>query len=294
MATFRVLSTLAFLIWVWLAVARGMFWRTDIRLPPAGEPRIWPAVAAVVPARDEAQVLPASLPTLVAQQYPGALRIILVDDGSTDGTGDLVLSRWPEVTVVDPGERPAGWAGKLWALQAGVAAAGEVEYLLFTDADIAHRPDSVASLVAAAQAHRLDLVSQMARLHVRSGWERLLVPAFVYFFAMLYPFRWSNKPGAGTAASAGGCNLVRRTALARAGGVAAVRGAVIDDVALARVLKRSGARIFLGLADRVESIRPYPSLKVLWDMVARSAYTQLRHSLPQLAGTVLSLTLVFL
>lgn len=299
MAIFRVLATLAFLIWVWLAVARGMFWRTSIRLPAAGSPVAgapddWPAVAIVVPARDEAQVLPASLPTLVAQQYPGRVRVILVDDGSIDGTGDLATTRWPEVTVVDPGERPQGWAGKLWALQAGVAEAGEVEYLLLTDADIAHRPDSLASLVAAAEQHQLDLVSQMARLHVRSGWERLLVPAFVYFFAMLYPFRWSNKPNARTAASAGGCNLVRRTALERAGGIAAVRGAVIDDVALARTLKRSGARIFLGLADRVESVRPYPSLTALWDMVARSAYTQLHRSPVQLVGTVLGLAVAFL
>jgi hopene-associated glycosyltransferase HpnB len=248
----------------------------------------------VVPARDEAAVLPESLPTLVRQVYPGAVRVILVDDNSTDGTRQLVADRWPAVTVVDPGEPPPGWAGKLWALTAGIAEAGDVDYLLLTDADIAHRPDSLASLVRAAEEHRLDLVSQMARLRVRSAWERLVVPAFVYFFALLYPFRWSNRPGTRTAAAAGGCGLVRRAALERAGGLARIRGAVIDDVALARVLKRSGARTFLGLADRVDSIRPYPDLSTLWRMVSRSAYAQLRHSAALLAGTVLGLALIFL
>jgi hopene-associated glycosyltransferase HpnB len=283
----------ALLCWVWLALLRGMFWRTDVRLPAGSAPASWPSVAIVVPARDEAAVLPASLPTLVRQQYPGPLRLILVDDGSTDGTGALVASRWPAVSVVTPGGPRAGWAGKLWALRAGVCEAGEVDFLLFTDADIAHPPDSLVSMVRAACAHRLDLVSQMARLRVRTGWERLVVPAFVYFFALLYPFRWSNRPGTRTAAAAGGCVLVRRVALERAGGVAAIRGTVIDDVALARAVKRTGGRTFLGLAERVESVRPYPDLGSLWRMVARSAYAQLRHSVALLAGTVLGLALVF-
>jgi hopene-associated glycosyltransferase HpnB len=248
----------------------------------------------VVPARDEAGVLPTTVPTLVAQRYPGPLRLILVDDGSTDGTAALVAGRWPEVTVVTPGPTPAGWAGKLWALRAGVAEAGEAEFLLLTDADITHPPDSVLSMVRAAAAHRLDLVSQMARLRAVTGWERLIVPAFVYFFALLFPFRWSNRPGSRTAAAAGGCVLVRRSTVERAGGLAAIRGAVIDDVALARAVKRTGARTFLGLADRVASVRPYPDLASLWHMVARSAYAQLRHSVPLLAGTVLGLVLVFL
>jgi hopene-associated glycosyltransferase HpnB len=178
-------------------------------------------------------------------------------------------------------------------MQAGVQAAGEAEFLLLTDADIAHRPDSLAGLVAAASAHRLDLVSQLARLRVRTGWERLLVPAFGYFFALLYPFRWSNRPGGRTAAAAGGCMLLRRAALERAGGLAAIRGAVIDDVALARAVKRAGGRTYLGLADRARSVRPYPTLGALWQMVARSAYTQLRHSPLLLAGTGLGLGLLF-
>ncbi len=287
------LAGLAVLVWLWLAVARGMFWRTDVRLPPGADPPVWPTVAVVVPARDEATVLPASLPSLLDQDYPGQVRVILVDDNSADGTGDLVAGRWPGVDLVAPGEPPPGWTGKLWALRAGVSAAGPVDFLLLTDADIAHRPGSLSALVRAAHANRLDLVSQLARLRVRTGWERLIVPAFVYFFALLYPFRWSNRPGTRTAAAAGGCSLVRRAALARAGGLDAIRGAVIDDVALARLLKRSGARTFLGLADLVDSVRPYDDLGSLWRMVSRSAYAQLRHSIGLLAGTVVGLALVF-
>ncbi len=298
----RIVAGAALLAWVWLALLRGAFWRTDVRLPDAPPPRRWPPVAVVVPARDEAAILGGTMPTLVAQSYPGRLRVLLVDDNSTDGTGALVASTWPAVSVLDPGPPEPGWAGKLWALQAGVAAAGDVEYLLFTDADISHPPDSVSRLVAVAEDRGLDLVSLMARLRARGGWERLVVPAFVYFFAMLFPFRWSNRPGARTAAAAGGCVLVRRAALERAGGLAAVRGAVIDDVALAGALRRAGARTYLGLADGdgsgsrdgVASIREYRTLASLWRMVARSAYAQLRHSQLLLAGTVLGLFVVFL
>jgi hopene-associated glycosyltransferase HpnB len=283
-----------------------MFWRTDIRLPPSDPPTptgpapaadgaqvSWPSVAVVVPARDEAAVIGDTMPTLVAQDYPGSTRLILVDDNSTDGTGGLVAARWPGVTVVDPGDPRPGWAGKLWALRAGVTEAGAVDYLLFTDADIAHPADSLSTLVSAAEAGGLDLVSLMARLRVRTGWERLVVPAFVYFFAMLFPFRWSNRAGARTAAAAGGCVLVRRAALERAGGLETIRGAVIDDVALAGALRRAGARTFLGLADGVRSVRAYPTLGSLWRMVARSAYAQLRHNPALLAGTVLGLLVVF-
>ena len=303
--TARIVAGVALLAWLWLALLRGMFWRTDVRLPDAAAPSRWPSVAVVVPARDEAAILGDTMPTLVAQRYPGPLRVLLVDDNSADGTGALVAAAWPSVTVVDPSPPEPGWAGKLWALRAGVARAGDVEYLLFTDADVTHPPDSVSRLVAAAEEGGLDLVSVMARLRARSRWERLVVPAFVYFFAMLFPFRWSNRPGARTAAAAGGCVLLRRTVLERAGGVAAIRGAVIDDVALAGALRRAGARTYLGLADGgpagragapsgVASIREYATLGPLWRMVARSAYAQLRHSPLLLAGTVLGLFLVFL
>jgi hopene-associated glycosyltransferase HpnB len=290
----RVVAGLSLVAWGWLALLRGFFWRTDIRLPAAPDPAVWPTVALVVPARDEAQVLPDTLPTLLAQDYPGPMRLILVDDGSTDGTGDLVKQEWPEVEVVRPEPPPPGWAGKLWALRAGIAHAGEVDLLLLTDADIAHRPDSLTSLVRLAQACGLDLVSQMARLRTRTAWERLLVPAFVYFFAMLFPMRWVNRSTTRTAAAAGGCDLVRPAALARAGGLDAIRGAVIDDVALAGAVKRAGGRIFLGLADRVHSVRAYPSLGSLWHMVARSAYAQLRYRPLLVAGTALGLAVVFL
>jgi len=283
------LAAVSLLAWLWLALVQGRFWRTDQRLPARRAPRRWPSVAIVVPARDEAAILPRTLPTLLAQDYPGPFRVIVVDDASSDGTGDLARAAGAE--VVDAGERPPGWTGKLWALHRGVAEAGEVEFLLFTDADIAHDPASLTALVSAAA--DLDLVSQMARLRVSTGWERLIVPAFVYFFAMLYPFRWVNRPGSRTAAAAGGCSLLRRAALERAGGLDAVRGAVIDDVAIARIVKRSGGRIWLGLADHVESVRPYPRLADLWQMVARSAFSQLHYSAGLLAGTVLGLGVVF-
>ncbi|WP_210947325.1 glycosyltransferase [Streptomyces sp. MK37H] len=329
--------------WLWLLLGQGFFWRTDVRLPRTGpdgsgqpepdgfgppEPAVWPSVAVVVPARDESAVLPASLPSLLAQDYPGPAEIFLIDDGSSDGTGKLARELADEhgglpLTVGSPGEPGPGWTGKLWAVRHGMALAmtrlaadrrdadgvdrkdtdgrdtdrkddSGVDYLLLTDADIAHEPDSLRELVRAAEANGLDLVSQMARLRVVTYWERLIVPAFVYFFAQLYPFRWVNRPRGRTAAAAGGCVLLRREAAERAGVPEAIRQAVIDDVALARTVKRSGGRIWLGLADRVDSVRPYPRLGELWRMVSRSAYTQLRHNPLLLLVTVAGLAVVYL
>ncbi|MEU0369027.1 glycosyltransferase [Streptomyces sp. NPDC006283] len=319
--------------WGWLLLGQGLFWRTDQRLPHGGAstqphpdapthphrhapehphhrvpahphrhaPAHWPDVAVVVPARDEADVLPLSLPSLLTQDYPGRAEIVLVDDNSTDGTGELARSLAGRLgglplQVVTPGEPEHGWTGKLWALRHGMAVArtGEPEYLLLTDADIAHEPESLRELVAAARTGDLDLVSQMARLRVASGWERLVVPAFVYFFSQLYPFRWVNRPGGRTAAAAGGCVLLRAETAARADVPHSIRHAVIDDVSLARAVRRAGGRIWLGLADRVDSVRPYPRLADLWRMVSRSAYAQLRHSPTLLAGTVAGLALVYL
>ncbi|MFZ3495691.1 glycosyltransferase [Streptomyces sp. 5.8] len=335
-------------VWLWLTLGQGMFWRTDTRLPPRHAPARWPSVAIVVPARDEAEVLPRSLPSLLAQDYPGEAEVILVDDGSTDGTAALarrLADAHPglPLTVLSPGEPGPGWTGKLWALRHGItharsgarsgarsvlgsspdpgpgggpdAAQGRSpdsgpdsaassspgsspgpapDYLLLTDADIAHEPDSLRELVCAATAADLDLVSQMARLRAVSVWERLIVPAFVYFFAQLYPFRWINRPAARTAAAAGGCVLLRTEAAVRAGVPESIRQAVIDDVSLARAVQRSGGRIWLGLAERVDSVRPYASLADLWRMVSRSAYAQLRHRPALLAGTVAGLVLVYL
>ncbi|MFJ9660087.1 glycosyltransferase [Streptomyces griseoflavus] len=287
--------------WLWLLLCQGWFWRTDVRLPPLRDPGTWPDVCVVVPARDEAAVLPLSLPSVLAQDYPGRAEVFLVDDGSTDGTGELArgLARRHgglPLTVGTPGEPPAGWTGKLWAVRHGLALAGArgPAYVLLTDADIAHAPDSLRRLVAAAGAGGFDVVSQMARLRVESRWERLVVPAFVYFFAQLYPFRRIGREGTRTAAAAGGCVLLRAEAAARARIPDAIRHAVIDDVALARAVKRSGGRVWLGLADGVDSVRPYPRLGDLWRMVSRSAYAQLRHSPLLLAGTVAGLALVYL
>ncbi|MEW2083272.1 glycosyltransferase [Streptomyces sp. NPDC005283] len=287
--------------WGWLLLGQGFFWRTDQRLPRCEAPSTWPDVAIVVPARDEAEVLPVSLPSLLAQDYPGRAEIVLVDDGSSDGTAELARALAARhgglpLRVVFPGEPEPGWTGKLWALRHGVALARArgPEYLLLTDADIAHKPDSLRELVAAARTDGLDLVSQMARLRVVGGWERLVVPAFVYFFSQLYPFRWVNRPAARTAAAAGGCVLLRAEAAERAGVPESIRQAVIDDVSLARAVQRTGGRIWLGLAERVDSVRPYPRLADLWRMVSRSAYAQLLHSPLLLAGTVMGLALVYL
>jgi hopene-associated glycosyltransferase HpnB len=226
--------------------------------------------------------------------------VVLVDDASTDGTAAVATAvsapAGVPLRVVGGSPPPAGWAGKVWAMAQGVAAAGECGYLLFTDADIALEPEAVAGLVRAAAADDRALVSQMALLRCETGWERWIVPAFVYFFAQLYPFRRVGRPRARTAAAAGGCMLVRREVLAAAGGLERIAGARIDDVALARLLKRgpARARCWLGFTTSVHSRRPYPGLGGLWDMVARSAYTQLRHSPALLAGTVAGLCWLYL
>ncbi|MFE7853595.1 glycosyltransferase [Streptomyces sp. NPDC057403] len=287
--------------WLWLLLCQGFFWRTDVRLPRRADPGDWPPVCVVVPARDEAAVLPAALPSLLAQDYPGRAEIFLIDDGSSDGTGDLARELAAghgglPLTVGSPGEPPPGWTGKLWAVRHGIdlARARGPEYLLLTDADIAHEPDSLRELVAAARAGGFDMVSQMARLRVESAWERLVVPAFVYFFAQLYPFRRIGRRRARTAAAAGGCVLLRADTAERARVPDAIRHAVIDDVALARTVKGTGGHIWLGLAEKVDSVRPYPRLHDLWRMVSRSAYAQLRHNPLLLLGTVAGLLLVYL
>ena len=315
--------------WLYLVTAHGGFWLTSQRLPPVGAPGgrpgedagpgdafclgTWPSVAAVVPARNEAESLPETLPALLAQGYPGEFRVFLVDDNSDDGTGAIAAELGEKaardggapLTVVNGRPRPGGWAGKVWAMTQGLAAAAGAaradaagagsppDYVLFTDADISWAPTALRGLVAGAAADDRALVSQMALLRAETRWERVVVPAFVYFFAQLYPFRKVNDPKSGTAAAAGGCMLVRRTALEAAGGLEPIRGALIDDVALGTLLKKHGNRTWLGLATDVSSARPYPSLASLWQMIARSAYVQLRYNPLLLAGTIIGLLLLY-
>jgi hopene-associated glycosyltransferase HpnB len=295
-------TLLAVAAWVYLVAGRGGFWRTDQRLPRAGggDLAAWPAVVAVVPARDEADVVPKTLPTLLNQRYPGELTVLLVDDESSDGTShvaeELVTGSGPpagRLRVLKGEPTPPGWAGKVWAMAQGLRVVGDAEFVLFTDADIGYAPGAVSSLVRSALADDRVLVSQMALLRTDTFAERLLIPAFVYFFAQLYPFRWVNRRGGRTAAAAGGCMLVSRKALDAAGGLEPIRDARIDDVALGGLLKRAGGRCWLGFTTEVSSRRRYDSVGEIWDMVARSAYTQLRYSPLLLAGTVLGMILLY-
>jgi hopene-associated glycosyltransferase HpnB len=290
-------------IWLYLLLARGGFWicreRDDGALP---DPPKWPSVVAVIPARDEAGVIGQSIGSLASQDYPGDFSIVLVDDQSRDSTAERALETAeragfaPRLRIVEGRPLAAGWTGKLFALQQGVEAAqaarAKPDFLWLTDADIAYTPDALASLVRRAEAGGLVATSLMVKLRCQSLAERALVPAFVFFFQMLYPFAWVNREGSGVAAAAGGCNLVRREALEAAGGFAAIRGALIDDCALAWRLKALGP-IWLGLTKRASSIRPYDEFGDIWRMVARSAYAQLHYSPWLLAGTVLSMLLVY-
>jgi len=301
MLALSVACTAVAVAWVYLVAAHGGYWRTSQRLPRvSGEPDAWPDVVAVVPARNEAAMLPVTLPALLGQDYPGVLAVIVVDDGSSDGTGEvaaeIAAKAGRPLRVISGTPPPDGerWAGKVWAMAQGLRAAGPSDYVVFTDADIAwEAPDTLRRLVAAAEGDDRDLVSQMALLRTAAGWERVVVPAFVYFFAQLYPFRRVNVPGSRTAAAAGGCMLVRRGALDKAGGLAPIRGALIDDVALGRLIKGQRGRTWLGLSQQVVSVRPYPGLASLWQMVARSAYTQLRYSPAVLAGTLTGLLFLY-
>jgi hopene-associated glycosyltransferase HpnB len=281
----------AVLAWIYLFAFHGGFWRTDQRLPPANPRSVWPSVVAIVPARDEAATLPQTLPTLLSQRYDGQFRVVLVDDDSSDGTAEVAsaLDHHGRLKVISGDTTPPGWTGKVWAMAQGVQAAGDAEYLLFTDADIAHAPGTLAALVAAA-GDRV-LVSQMALLRSDGPAERLLIPAFVYFFAQLYPFRRVNRGR--RAAAAGGCMLVRGDALVASGGLDGIRAARIDDVALGRLLKRASFDCWLGFTADVTSVRAY-DFSQLWNMVARSAYTELRYSPVALAGTVLGLAWLYL
>lgn len=291
--------------WLVLAFARGGFWRAGERLEPAPEPRQWPPVIALIPARNEAASIAAVIAAHAASDYPGEFSVVVIDDGSDDGTADLAdaeaqKSRRAFDVISAPPLAP-GWSGKLAALNAGLDRVRDrpAKYLLFTDADIAHAPATLRRLVARAESENLALASLMARLDARGMWGALLIPAFVYFFQMLYPFAQANDPASKVAAGAGGCMLVNREALAAAGGVEAIRDRLIDDCALAERLKHAGAgaprRIWIGLAsDEVVSLRDNRDLSSIWSMVARTAFAQLGHSWLMLAATVAGMAVVYL
>jgi hopene-associated glycosyltransferase HpnB len=296
------LSAVALATWIYLVFARGLFWLGRERdNTPVRRPAVLPSVAIVVPARNEADSIAESVTTLTAQDY-AALNLVLVDDDSDDGTADVArkaaaaIGAAERLTIVSNTSLPSGWTGKLWAVKQGIAAAEAKfapKYLLLTDADIVHDADTVSWLVGHAEAHNLVLTSLTARWRCENLAERVHIPAFIFFFQMLYPFAWVNDPKNDMAGAAGGCMLVRTDALRAAGGIDAIHGALIDDCALAVELKKQGP-IWLGLTDRVRSIRPYPDWGDIRRMVARSAYAQLRYSPLMLAGTVIGLALTYL
>jgi hopene-associated glycosyltransferase HpnB len=291
-------------IWLYLLAARGGFWQAADREEggPAGDPT-WPTISAVIPARDEAECIGETVTSLLRQDYPGAFDIIVVDDQSRDGTAQVAqkaaeaIGAGDRITVISGRTLPGGWTGKLWAQHQGVEFANgkpqPPDFVLFTDADIVYTPDVLTSLVGRAQAGGYVLTSLMVKLRCVSFAERLFIPAFIFFFQMLYPFAWANNPRSTTAAAAGGCMLVRRGVLNDAGGMASIRAALIDDCALAKILKAHGP-IWIGLTGRVHSIRAYPSIEDIRRMVSRTAYAQLRYSPLLLAGTVLGLAITYL
>jgi len=298
-----ILGFLPLAVWLYLLLGRSGFWQMRERddeaalpQPISAENGRWPSVVAVVPARNEADVIQKSIGSLLAQDYPGDFRVILVDDQSEDGTASLLRAlNFEKLTILTGAARPAGWTGKLWAMHQGVARADEFapDFLLFTDADIAHAPENLTRLVARAEDGNKVLVSLMARLSCANPAEYFLIPAFVFFFDMLFPFGAVNDPKNRLAAAAGGCMLARRSALIVAGGIEAIRHNIIDDCALARLMKAQGP-IWLGLSDRAVSLRPYAGLEEIRRMVSRSAYAQLGYSVLQLAGTLLGLLLVYI
>jgi hopene-associated glycosyltransferase HpnB len=280
--------------WIYLIFARGGFWRMRESPPPGwnGPPK---SVAVVIPARNEEPVVGLAVASLLAQSYPGQVRIILVDDHSTDGTV-AAAGTHARLKVIKARPLPAGWTGKLWAVSQGLAEAepSQPDFLLLTDADIVHAPDNIAGLVARAEAGNLDLVSYMVTLQCSTPAERALIPAFVFFFFKLYPPDWIARRDRDTAGAAGGCILIRRSALERIGGIAAIRSELIDDCALAGAVKWSGGAIWLGLTRETRSIREYATFGEIHRMIARTAFTQLGYSAALLVGTVLAMTIIYL
>jgi hopene-associated glycosyltransferase HpnB len=293
---------LCMLAWMYLLIGRGWFWRVrrlEAEVAPAAVNGL---IAVIIPARNEADVIGKSVTSLLQQSCSDSIRIFVVDDDSADGTGTLARAaalrnaHADRRTVVQGQPLPPGWTGKLWALQQGIEEALQLEptFLLFTDADIVHSPTNVASLVAVANRGGYELASFMVKLHCRTLAEKLLIPPFVFFFLMLYPPEWIRDPRRKTAGAAGGCMLIRPEALARAGGIPAIRNEIIDDCALAAAVKRTGGNVWLGLTPDTHSLRPYESFAQIERMIARTAFNQLRHSAWLLMGALAGMALVFL
>ena len=287
-----VLAALSLAVWLGLLLFRGGFWRADQRLGDAGDLAFWPPVTAVIPARDEAASIGATVQSLLQQDYDGDVQVIVVDDNSEDGTADAAGTS-ERLQVIDGKPLIAGWTGKLWAVNQGVDAVKDAVYVLLTDAEIVHHPGNLKRLVYKAETDACHLVSLMVKLRCESFWERWMIPAFVFFFQKLYPFPTVNNADKKMAAAAGGCMLVRRDTLANAGGIKAIRDQLIDDCALGRLIKPKGA-IWLGLARRTHSLRAYQTLGEIWNMVARTAFVQLDHSLLALLGTVVGMAVIYL
>ena len=308
--TALVIASLACAAWAYVLLMRGGFWRAaerdDVETIAPSPHAAWPRVVAIVPARDEAEVIATSVTSLLRQDYPGVFEIIVVDDHSTDGTAalarmaanttDVPVSTRPLIVLSAP-QLPEGWTGKLWAMNCGAdyvdAMPEPPHYVLFTDADISYSTEALNTLVTRAQRDGLVLTSLMARLHCESWAERALIPAFIFFFRMLYPFAWVNRPEHSTAAAAGGCMLVLHRALRDSGGVAKVRGELIDDCALGRLMKAQGP-VWLGLTNRARSLRAFRSFAEVRPMISRSAYAQLHYSPWLLIGTVLAIAVTCL
>jgi hopene-associated glycosyltransferase HpnB len=298
-------ASISLAIWLYLALARGAFWRLpafDDDVAKCEPPSAWPRVIAVVPARNEAATIAQSLTSLLKQDYAGEFSVVVVDDHSEDATAQIARQVARELNAesrtdirVAPA-LPSGWTGKLWALNEGVSHAGSAPpaYYWFTDADIVHAPDTLQRLVARAECDHLDLASLMVLLRAKTLPERALIPAFLFFFLKLYPPRWIANPRACTAGAAGGCILLRRDALERIGGLAAIRSEVIDDCALARAVKRGGGRLWMGLTRASVSLRAYATFREIRDLIARTAFTQLRYSALLLLGTLLAMFLTYI
>ena len=296
-------GVIGLLAWLYLVLAHGRFWRVRRlgapKLPPA---KITAAIAVVIPARNEADVIGKAVRSLLRQTCADSLRIFVVDDNSTDGTAEAArqaaneLSQAEQLTVLAGRSLPDGWTGKLWAVQQGIEQALTLhpQFLLLTDADIEHAPDNLATLIALAESGGYDLVSFMVKLHCRSLAEKFLLPAFVFFFFLLYPPEWIRDPRRKTAGAAGGCMLIRPVALERIGGIAAIRQEIIDDCALARAVKSTGGKVWLGVTGETRSLRPYNSLGEIEHMIARTAFNQLRHSAWLLLGAIAGMTLLYL